>query len=255
MQAFVYILDEVILYLGRLPNNLMHKMPLVSYSTNLEAPFRAISGNFQEEKIVRSVLWPQNSKRQVTDCDETIMVIMMLPAYHIYYEHLKKSMQVSWKTASLQSSKESSLIELFRELNDNKCTPEYAKEKLDHLIVGRPCQQSENYRKMDVRIAGTIVEMNELPDSKINLDYFASKYKVSTAHFSRLFKRNTYISFAEYRKSQKLLRAIVARHGVNSHSNAAYDAGFYDISHFNKVFKDMFGMTLSMHEGLTYKIL
>lgn len=79
--------------------------------------------------------------------------------------------------------------------------------------------------------------------AQLNLDQIANAATMSKYHFIREFKKQTGITPAYYLQLKKVNAAKSQLLLDRSLKEIAYDCGFYDQSHFNKVFKRFVGCT------------
>ncbi|MFK7693762.1 helix-turn-helix domain-containing protein [Paenibacillus sp. HJGM_3] len=96
----------------------------------------------------------------------------------------------------------------------------------------------------DAKFAEIIAYCNEQYDKPLRLDTIASRFYISPYHFARLFKKKTGFTFTEYlntvriREAQRLIRET--RHKI---IQVAGLVGFANVSHFNRKFKEVTGMS------------
>ena len=89
-------------------------------------------------------------------------------------------------------------------------------------------------------------ELIHFEKSNLSLNDLSEQLGVHPAHISRAAPKYLSVSLGEYIRQQKLKKAIpLLRNPNHSLTTIAYEAGFSDQSHFNKVFKTYFNMTPS----------
>jgi AraC-like DNA-binding protein len=103
---------------------------------------------------------------------------------------------------------------------------------------------SESPISMHSRISEITKYINEFYNTPINLDLLSSKFNMSPCYISRVFKSVVGLSFVDYlnltriKKSQKLLKGSKL-----TITDIAFEVGFQNTTHFERVFKSMLGVT------------
>jgi len=94
----------------------------------------------------------------------------------------------------------------------------------------------------DPRIIAVIDIIKSEPTINHTNEYLANRINVSEVTLQRLFKATTHIPIRRFRLWHRLfITSTLLAFGL-SITDAALQAGFSDASHFNHVFKDMFGI-------------
>ncbi len=82
----------------------------------------------------------------------------------------------------------------------------------------------------------------------LSLDYLSNELNVHPVHISRAASKHLSMSLGEYIRQHKVKKAIpLLLNSKNSLTEIAYETGFSDQSHFNRVFKSNFNMTPSAY--------
>ncbi|MDW3648918.1 MAG: helix-turn-helix transcriptional regulator [Bacteroidia bacterium] len=91
-------------------------------------------------------------------------------------------------------------------------------------------------------IAG-LKELLHYDTNKLSLQYLSDQLGVHPVHISRAAPKYLSMSVGEYIRKEKLKKAIPLLYSPSlSLTEIAYQSGFSDQSHFNRVFKSYFGM-------------
>ena len=96
----------------------------------------------------------------------------------------------------------------------------------------------------DARLATIVAWIDENLDEAMSLAGLASHFGMSRSLLTREFRRYTGMSFVAYCNRRRLERAAGLMASVNgSVADAAFSAGFANLSHFHRQFKTAYGMT------------
>ena len=94
------------------------------------------------------------------------------------------------------------------------------------------------------RLAALIDWLDEHLDETVTLEAAASRFGMSRSLLAREFRRHTGLSFIGHCNRRRLERAAgLMAAGDASVAEAAFAAGFANLSHFHRQFKSVYGMT------------
>ena len=98
----------------------------------------------------------------------------------------------------------------------------------------------------DSRILKALRVINELPLGDISLAVLSRAVNLSADRFRHLFKESTGCTVSQYARQTALWRALnlITQQGYTI-TAASHALGFHDVSHFYRVYSDMFGISLS----------
>ncbi|WP_242124722.1 AraC family transcriptional regulator [Sphingobium sp. Sx8-8] len=87
-------------------------------------------------------------------------------------------------------------------------------------------------------------EMRDIKDSRLSLEYFAQRERLSITHLSRMFRRHAGICFRDYAQNLRLDRTVNQLRDTSQNIlDIALDEGFSSGSHFYTKFRERFGCT------------
>lgn len=107
-------------------------------------------------------------------------------------------------------------------------------------------QQLKKLSTSNEAIISAIEYIDENLDKHLTLDQVSSKVFLSDYYFSKLFKRETKLSFSVYLNARKIQKAmIILKQTSHSISEVSDELGFTRISYFSQTFKKYTGYTPS----------
>ncbi len=113
--------------------------------------------------------------------------------------------------------------------------------------------QSQHFALNDDKdmVRETIVFMRDQLMSRFTVEDFASRYNLSTSHFSSLFRRSTGMSPMEYFIQLKMQRACQMLLNENLKiKDIAVDVGYDDAFYFSRLFKKTMGMSPEQYRDI-----
>lgn len=96
---------------------------------------------------------------------------------------------------------------------------------------------------LDPRLVSLTMTLERDPTDNRPLDALAAECGMTARTASRLFVRDTGLTFAQWRQQMRLLKAMQSMSLGRSVTHAAMEVGYSDVSAFISVFKDSFGDT------------
>ncbi len=149
-------------------------------------------------------------------------------------EHLKE-FELENETAGLRKSWQHSPV-ITREKVDAVLTlvtmfAEHLAQAASHLISTTASAQPTLMEKVEAYL-------KEVENEEISLNEVARRVSVSPCHFCKLFKKQTGLTFSEYRVQRKIEKAkhLLLDPGARI-SEAAFQAGFESLPYFNRAFR------------------
>lgn len=93
----------------------------------------------------------------------------------------------------------------------------------------------------DTRIAKSIEYLTNNIEKTVKISEVANFVCLSESRYAHLFKLQTGISFRRYILWLRIQKTLLSFLTGKSFTEASYNGGFSDLSHFNRTFKEMFG--------------
>jgi AraC-like DNA-binding protein/mannose-6-phosphate isomerase-like protein (cupin superfamily) len=157
----------------------------------------------------------------------------------LYFQHslsnqsqLADKMLFFFRAIQSSSTEDLQLEELFIDL-------------MNDLISNAYCKVNENFKTgtKDLRIQQVVDLLRASFTQPVSLQQMAEHVRISPFHLIRLFKTAIGLSPYEYLLVLRLEHAKKLLHKGHSVQDAASGAGFYDASHFNRLFRKISGST------------
>lgn len=90
------------------------------------------------------------------------------------------------------------------------------------------------------------IQFHLLDDGKITIKYLSNKFNIAPTYFSEYFKRNANVSFQDYVLKSKLkIAEAKALYSDQTFKEIAYDLGFTDSSHLNRMMRKIYECSLA----------
>lgn len=187
--------------------------------------------------------------------DSTAVQLLSLPCFpgeQIEDDFLKDGVLISKGTQEFQNIMTDMSKEYFRA----KEGFEEILQSLLYVVLIRIKRNVQSIRKSDVKwytaehlknvVNQFIVESNALPP--LRLETVAKAAGMTSKYFSEIFKKKVGVSFSEYVRDRRLVRAadLLKSSDVNVFSVMEY-VGYRDSKTFYKLFKEKYGMTPSAY--------
>ena len=120
------------------------------------------------------------------------------------------------------------------------------------VLLLQICEALSNLKECNAqKNPNWVDELKELlhyDTATLSLDYLSNELNVHPVHISRAASKHLSMSLGEYIRQHKVKKAIpLLLNSENSLTEIAYETGFSDQSHFNRVFKSIFNSSPNIY--------
>ena len=235
IRKYIFVKDYKVIYLGRINNLSLHSHITWSLCICIEGEFFLRSKLFTGT-VSNSILIPPGIDHEIESNDSLVLVV--------FFEKFLKSENLN--TNSFQISPLS--MEIVNEWR-NKLIPIsiLSYNEIDQVmnILLRDLKLHLNtfsMNQLDGRIKMILSRLNTSLDERLRIEDLAKSVDLSTSRISHLFKSQMGVSIATCRIWLKLRNLSQSLKLGKNLTYAAQESGFFDSSHFNRVFKRYFGL-------------
>jgi AraC-like DNA-binding protein len=226
------------LFVGPLFQNAFHKHYAFQISVSTQAPLQlTLAGNIQHQGDAFFI--SSNRAHQLT-CESTHLTLLIHPLSVLGYylqHHLTLGTLFPKERVWLVDLK-SLLLDLENERID---FPQFC-QRLDDRLRAWEQQLSPDEGTMDARIYKVIHYLEQHPDILFSLEQIADLCHLSPSRFLHLFKEKTGVPFRRYQLCNRLMASLPSLQTLPI-TEVAHAFSFSDAAHYNRTFKETFGVT------------
>lgn len=209
----------------------------------LERPFRARLGADLAWEQTSAALFAPNQLHQI-DCGGDLLA-------HLFLELPPRTLQRSMLQAEgLNGTTFDGLREALRSAH-RELTDALAADALMHCLSVCVVPQRDPGNAPDHRIALVLAWLAEHPEEQRSGAQLAALVHLSSSRFTHLFRQQTGLSLSRFLLWNRLLRSVDAAARGASMTDAAHAAGFADLAHMSRTFRQTFGVVASELQKMT----
>ena len=183
-------------------------------------------------------------KTDISQLLELLVYNKHLSPMYVKYLFFDMIKQFQVQNTQLSVSKMSKLLEVVANANNVRQIEEYVYDLLDELIVLDESEYSRNKRIVDQLLDCIHHEYS----SELSLEYLAKKVYLSPAYTSTIFKQITNQTVISYINNYRMQKAKKLLANTNMKLADIYPVvGYYSLTYFCILFKNMFGITPSQY--------
>lgn len=223
------ITEGLAYYIGERIATDKHKHHALEFIFSIDKPFNLFTDNYLFENIYSCAILP-DTQHQFIGTDGNYMFLYLEP-------ELVQSEEIISK---LNLTKE--LVTTLQKLEVLPNSTDIFEYNFFNDVLRLNISSKKPYKK-DERINRTIDYIkNNIQHDAISSDELASNVFLSTSRFAHLFKAEIGIPVRQYILWCRMQEALISIIKGFNFTEAAHYAGFSDSPHFNRTFKDMFGV-------------
>ncbi|MCK4842665.1 MAG: helix-turn-helix transcriptional regulator [Methylococcales bacterium] len=237
-RANLFMWPGCTLFFGPLHALDFHSMGAIAINVGLYQPFlmKTINGMF---KPYHCAIIPAGCKHEL-NAFGNIVASLIIEKNSTEYTYLRKL--APFHTSKITNLADSKWIECFQKIYQQKPTKTEIYQLLNQLLNA----DNETDKNVDPRIDRTMETIRLDPGNDFSQEYLAASVELSSSRFRHLFREQSDVSYRRYRMWQRVVSAMNILHKVDNLTYAAMEAGFTDSAHFNRCFRDTFGVNPSL---------
>lgn len=224
-------------FVGQFNNNVLHKHHALQISIASTKKFQVIDEN-NNQNFYSMCFINTNVPHQFRN-NETSLIILINPfssiGHQLYTKY--KNIQITELNNDLKQ-----LENIFKTyLGDNSDFDTLVHNIHNYLDTLKCACEAENHFEDD-RIYKAIQYLEQNFDRIVSLEEIAAICCLSETRFLHLFKEKTNLTFRRYQLWSKLIKSLphLKNHSI---TETAHLYGFTDSSHYNRTFKESFGLS------------
>jgi len=246
MKSVVYLFQDVILFIGRLPPNAVHSIPVETLSTNLDGDFRVMDDTGQYTQM-KTCYWRAGVSRITEYEPSDRLAFMLFPNYLEMAPVLQKKMQFNCdkNTVAYGIEQEEVWVRFLSDIYHTRPSIDAVKLNINKILGD---DFNVSLFNMSAVLDERIKQAIHLLKQEVTYGQHTELHKalgISASHLRRLFKAKLGNSMSQYRMHLKILSAALLKSDGNDLTQSAYGAGFYDLPHLNKLHKKGYGVPIA----------
>lgn len=228
--------DRTLLF-GPLQQLAFHAMGAVAINVGLYQPFVIKTMNGYQS--FRCVVIPAGCKHEII-ANGNIVASLMIEQHSAFFSYFSKRFPL--QSTQLTAVNDSEWIECFHKIYEDKPAKSEIEQMINHLLT----KDEVTEKAIDSRIGWIMNQLMLDPLADISQETLAASLGLSASRFRHLFAEQSAIPFRRYRMWRRIVSAMETLHTVDNLTYAAMEAGFTDSAHFNRCFRNTFGVNPSL---------
>lgn len=233
-EKYIYVGKYEIAYIGRVEKLEIHSHITWTLCICMDGDFTL---HFKEEiqKVNGAILVPPKWKHKI-ESKNSLFLFIFFEKYSNYFSKKYDCNTISYINDPITKEIKSNLNPTIGINLTNLKTILYRYVENLKISIAEPII-------LDPRVESIIESISANRSTKdIPIKKLASKLKLSESRISHLFKENMGIPISSYRIWVKIKRLATSLESGKDLTFSAQEAGFFDSSHLNRVFKNYFGI-------------
>lgn len=233
----IYLTPSWGLFVGKFDDNILHKHYAIQISLASRGHL-TVTDQYNTQKDFTSCYINSNVLHQFTSA-QTALIILINPLSSVGHMLSKKYQKTSIGSLSNDLKKLSDVFNSYL-LSPDEFTDFTA--KIDQVLMDFKCGCEANNHIEDDRIYKAIQYLEQNFERVVSLKEIANNCFLSETRFLHLFKEQTNLNFRRYQIWNRLIKSLALIH-TQPLIETAHQFGFTDSSHYNRTFKETFGLS------------
>ncbi|MCZ8157910.1 MAG: helix-turn-helix transcriptional regulator [Leptospira sp.] len=233
-EKYIYVGDFQVGYLGRLSSLDLHSHVTWTLCLRIMGDFQV---NFKGKlySVDQAAIIPPKFKHSIY-AEDSLILFLFFEKHNKYFRNLYGDNEIHLLKDEFLSRYQNDF------LDPNSLSKDRLKERFESLMEKfRPIEKQKIH--MDEKILNVLQILDSWSkDSEPTLKQLSYKVLVSESRLSHLFSQEMGVPISSYKIWKKIKRLAVALQSGSNLTEASQHAGFYDSSHFNRVFTQFFGI-------------
>jgi AraC-like DNA-binding protein len=233
-EKYIYVGDYQVGYLGRISRLDLHSHVTWTLCLRIAGDFQV---NFKGKmySVEQAAIIPPKFKHSI-EADESLVLFLFFEKHNKYFQNL-------FGDNEIHLLKDDFLNQFQIDFQEpNSLGKDQLRERFESLI-----RKFRPVEKQKIRSEEKILNVIQILDSwskenEPTLKELSFQVLISESRLSHLFSQEMGVPISSYKIWKKIKKLAVALQSGNNLTEASQHAGFYDSSHFNRVFTQFFGM-------------
>ena len=234
----LFIWPNRTLFFGPLQQLEFHSMGAVAINVGLYQPFLMKTMNGTPEAY-RCAIIPAGCRHEL-NAYGNIVACLIIEKNSTDFTNFRK--RTPFQTSNITNIVDTEWVECFQKIYEEKPSKIEINQLLNQLLNA----DEDAGKNVDPRIDGIMQTIQLDPGNDFSQEYLASTVGLSSSRFRHLFREQSDIPYRRYRMWRRIVSAMNTLHKVDNLTHAAMEAGFTDSAHFNRCFRDTFGVNPSL---------
>ncbi|MCG6143410.1 helix-turn-helix domain-containing protein [Leptospira bandrabouensis] len=235
-----YIWKEMAAYTGISFATKRHSHFFHQFCFSLDKPF-LLRGKNGKNFYSQAALVPSGVSHETSFGNERFIILLIDPLlFAVSYKVVFNPQECDPAFDLKDVISNSDILFFEKELKSNQIE---SKNKIIQLLKDKFILKDQRNIDNRIRDSLSIIQQDEL--DQLTLNQISKITKLSPSRFRHLFRTETGITFSSYKLWKKTQKAILVLIEQKDLMNAAYEGGFFDQPHFNRVLRRSFGLSPS----------
>lgn len=250
MTSQVYVFNDTVLFVGRLPANDWHKSSTTMLASCLHKNFHSTIENQQQIISAKTLLFSADLRRKTEYSNGGLVAILLFPNYLVLNTAVESCMTQSMHDPRILSdiSNQTEWLAFLQHVYDTQGSIQEVKKGLIGFFEHR-FKSYANHNLFDIDVGKISAPIaNIVQKIKYNVAFEGDDTKMvesqcmSAQHLRRVFKKEVGTSMSKFTTYQRMIQALRWRSKGLNLTDSILSAGYFDLCHSNKSYKHAYGI-------------